>query len=101
MTFKPTLCVSLLLISNTVFCETLTVKYCPSVIDTDSSIKAKLSRLATDEIALKTQLKQQMLVEHKKDEVHYADKRLLSEPPVITGVTYRDAPPCKLGIYTY
>jgi len=80
--------------------DSLTVEYCPTAIDTENSIKAKLSRLADDKLETLTVKHQNMLVEQRSD-TNYIDTRLLSTPPTIQSVKYKAKGNCKLGVYSY
>ncbi|MBB1390159.1 hypothetical protein H5185_12120 [Shewanella sp. SG44-6] len=98
---KKIIVLALLTLAGTAHSETLTVKYCPSEADTPNSIKAKLSRKATDELkVIGFRYKQALLEMHDEDSLE-VDTRVLGEPPIITSVSYDVDGDCNLGIYTY
>lgn len=91
----------LIAVSGMVNSETLTVKYCPSEADTPNSIKAKLSRKASDELeSIGWQTKNSQLELHE-DKVMVVDSRVLGSPPIIKSIEYGLDGECHLGLYTY
>lgn len=91
----------LLAFAATTQAESLTVKYCPGETDTPSSIKAKLSRMGTDELAVVGTRQQQSQLEIHEGDTMDVDTRLLGNIPVVTSISYAVEGDCHLAIYSY